>query len=126
MSGSPQYRRSGWGCGMVEPTPSLINKAEIRRAFSLLSEPGQVVEVRALRATTQPNPRYLETLSGYFDNPLSLLQALQGIRFAVGIYITLQPCDPELLGRANNKLLKVEKEGSTSNNHIVQYQRLLI
>lgn len=104
----------------------LIDIAEIRHSLNMLVEPRQVFEIRALEASTQENSRYTDTLSGYFDNANDAIKALASLHKAMGIYITLQPCHPDLLDRAYNRLVKPQKGSSTSDNHIIGYRWLLI
>lgn len=51
---------------------------EVRRALSVLTTPGQVVEVRALHATTRSYNRP-HTVIGYFDNHNALVSSLKMI-----------------------------------------------
>lgn len=104
----------------------LVNVEEVRRAYDLHTTPGQIVEIRALKASRDQNSRYTETLGGYFDNPDDLIREICTIRSAMGIYITLHPCDPNLLHRAKNKLVKQDKDFSTPDKYITGYQRLAI
>ncbi len=105
---------------------ALIDTQEVYRALSLLVEPGQVVEVRALEASLQRESRYTETLAGYFDNAPDLIAAIATIRKAMGIYITLQPMNPDILHRAKNKLVRQKKDFSTPDKYITGYRWLLI
>ncbi len=104
----------------------LIDVQEVKRAYQLLTVPGQIVEIRALEASREQNSRYTETIGGYFDNINDLLREVSTIRVAMGIYMTLQPGDPQLLHRAKNKLVKQKKDLSTSDKHITHYQWLPI
>ncbi len=115
MAGSPQTA-----------VRKLIDVVEIRRTLNTLVEPGQVFEVRVLEASTQSASRYIDTLGGYFNNPDDAIQALSAIRSALGFYITLQRCHPDLLGRAYNKLIKLKKDYSTPDNLIMGYNWLPI
>src|SRR2546423_5564193 len=93
-----------------QPTSPLIDVQQVRRTYELLTSPSQVVEIRALEASREANSRYTETLGGYFDNINDLLREISTVRKAVGIYITLQPCHPDLLHRAKNKLIRQKKD----------------
>jgi len=97
---------------------SLVNVNEVRRALQLLAAPGQVVEVRALEASLDSNSRYTRTYGGYFDNSHDLIKAISTIRHAMGIYITLHPCTPDILHRAKNKLVEQKKDFSTPDKYI--------
>ncbi len=107
-------------------TKKLIDIAEIRRTLGILVEPGQVFEVRTLEASTQPSTQYTNTLAGYFDNADDAIRAISTIRSALGFYITLQVCHPDLLGRIYNKLQKQKKDFSTGDQHILRYKWLAI
>lgn len=107
-------------------SPQLVDIQEVKRAYQLLTIPGQVVEIRALEASLELNSRYLQTLGGYFDNITDLLKSISTIRKATGIYITLQPCHPDLLHRAKNKLVPQKKDFSTPDKYITGYRWLPI
>ena len=92
---------------------TLFDSQEITHALSIFAPRGQVVELRVLEGCTDTQGRYKRTYSGYFDNPQAVLQALRSIKSAMGFYITLQPCEPDLLHRAKNKLIESQK-GSTT------------
>lgn len=98
----------------------LVNANEVRRALQLLTVPRQVVEIRALEASLDQNNRYTRTYGGYFDNPDDLIKAISAIRFAMGIYITLHPCTPDILHRAKNKLVEQKKDSSTADKNIAR------
>lgn len=103
-------------------TRALVDVTEIRRALSVLTQPGQVTELRILNARTADAPRFPYPASGYFNDPEALIQALEHLRSAKGVYITLNPCKPDLLARAHNRLRTSEemrgKAPSTSDEHI--------
>ena len=106
-----------------------IDPAEIRRALSVLTESQQVVELRILHATTKAAPRYTFQASGYFNDTEALIKALFTLHTAKGVYITLQPCNPVLLARAQNRLRtadEMRKASATADTHIIAYRWLLI
>jgi len=104
---------------------SLINKIEIQRAYALLVAPGQVVELRALKATVGSNGQYPCTYGGYFNSESTLLNnGLALLKRARGIYITLQVCQPDLIHRSYNRLEK--RETTTADKDIIRYRWLLI
>jgi hypothetical protein len=74
---------------------------EILRGAKLIMQPGAVHELRILNADRQG------TISGYFDDPLRLVQAAMELdvsgRYA-GIFITLNACNPALLARCCNRV----------------------
>jgi hypothetical protein len=99
-----------------------------KQAFSLFTKDGQVIELRALDATLYSDrlpydkPR---VIAGWFDNVDALIAALPQIASAAGIYITINPCQPALLARANNRL-KDKKVTATTDDQIVTRQYLLL
>jgi len=105
-------------------TQPLIDSQEITRAFSLFTRLEQVIEVRLLEATTYQNNRYKTTYSGYFDNATDLIRELGKFSSAMGIYASLQVCSPDLLHRAENKLLA--SKTTTSDKEITRYAWLMI
>src|SRR5579859_3950545 len=107
-------------------TTALIKAQEVRRAYSVLTEPGQVVEVRALEASYQPQARYTETLAGYFDNIEDLVREVSKLHTAIGIYLTLQPVHPDLLHRAKNRLRSQKRDYSTPDKYVLRYRWLFI
>ena len=87
---------------------------EIRRAIGYLSRPDDVGEVRVPKAGRN------RTISGYFSDPERMAQEVEGLealRFP-GVYRTLNPVNPALLARADNKLKKYV-EYATSDADIV-------
>lgn len=77
--------------------------ASIVRQMECVLAPGQVVELRAL-GLTLPGESPRAVLSGYFDSVPALAEAAAGLDgYARGIYFTLNPLRPELLGRAPNR-----------------------
>jgi hypothetical protein len=94
--------------------------AEVQRALCAILAPDQVVEVRC------PNVRG-HVVSGYFNQPDTLAQAVGAITRAAGIYITANPVKPELLARAANRVRELGKgESTTSDADILSRRWLLI
>ena len=80
------------------------NVLEIRRALDLLVERGQVAEIRGLHTKRA-------TMSGYFDDLDKMAQAAASLSGkAAGVYITLNPLDPDLLARAVNRVKDYARE----------------
>lgn len=120
------------GVGKSVPSSSgkriRIDPVEIRRTLSILTQPEQVIELRVLNATKDAS-RYAYQASGYFNDPEALIKALSTLCNARGIYITLQPCNPVLLARAQNRLRtadEMHKATATADTHIIAYRWLLI
>ncbi len=73
----------------------------IQYALSVITLPNQVVELRILKVDGKKN----RTDSGYFTDHAKLAQAaLAYARRAQGIYFTLNPVNPALLARADNRI----------------------
>lgn len=76
---------------------------EMLRALRLLFEPGQVVELRA-PDVSEPHYRQPHTVAGYFNDIEALADAAMAVGpHAKGVYITLNPVNPDLLARAANR-----------------------
>ncbi len=105
----------------------MIDKEEIVRALKLWFQPGDVFEVRVLKAVT---PGYLKphTESGYFDydNIPAAADALGKLRAYAGAYVTVNPVSPDLLARACNRLCPAESESTTADSDIVRRRWLLV
>jgi len=101
-------------------------RAEALKAISLLTEPGQVIELRALHVK---RGKYInnKTYSGYFNDPQKLIDAALDITpFAVGTYFMPNPIKPELLARRNNKFEQVGYEEKTTADHEILARKVLI
>ncbi len=86
---------------------------EIRRALGVLFEPGQVVELRALRGR--------DVTTGYFDDfEMLALQAAKLSGHWDGIYVTIQRINPALLARRCNRM-EVGGKG-TGDGEVVGYR----
>jgi len=85
---------------------------EIRRTLEVIFEPGDVVELRAFKG--------FETRSGYFDDFDQLAQAagnLEDQGFAS--YVTVNPVNPALLARAQNRV-KRHPKATTSDADVLR------
>lgn len=72
--------------------------AQIRRTWRLLYPAGGVIELRVIRG------RASGVTSGFFDNPDSLVHAIQSLNgHAVGAYVTLNRVNPPLFARMANR-----------------------
>jgi len=85
----------------------------LRRVYTLFFHPGEVVEVRAiggLRGNSKDWEGHCYGLkgvvTGYFDNADDFHEAATALdkAGAHGVYFSLNPCKPELLARAANRL----------------------
>jgi hypothetical protein len=93
--------------------------AEIERTIALLLRPGDVIECRI------PKTEREGTVSGYFDDAAALKKAVLSRNGDVGIYLTLNPCKPELLARCVNRL-KTRAKVTTADKDILCRRRLLL
>ncbi len=85
--------------------------------------PGQVVELRALKAQGVPGSG---VVSGYFDNKEAFIDAALSLDgHAHGVYATLNPVLPAHLSRAPNRLEPAPAQ-TTGDAEILQRTRLLI
>jgi hypothetical protein len=95
---------------------------QMRHAAELIMEPGSVHELRIPKAGRE------KTISGYFDDPLTLAQCaaeLDATGKYAGVYITLNPCNPALLARCCNRV-RPYAEVTTSDHDILKRSWLLI
>lgn len=101
-----------------------------REIFELFVEPGEVVEVRILKAYGKSpawnNDFAKGIVSGYFDAHTAFCEVVKKAdKFPHnGIYFTLQVIDPRLIGRAFNRLKPSDL--TTSDNNVIAYRWLPI
>ena len=107
-------------------TSPLFNADDVRKAITLLVEPGNVFEIRALDARLNVNKWKAGIVSGYFDNADAAVCALTNIDQAKSIYITMNPFPPDLLARRCNRLDYVGKEPTTHDKDILHRRWLLV
>ncbi len=105
----------------------------LQRTWDLFKADNAIVEVRALDCSgkSQAWPGWATgTVSGYFNDKDAFVVAvtlLDQARRASGIYITLNPVQPDLLARAVNRLIPAPKRGTTTEDiHIVARRWLLL
>lgn len=94
---------------------------QVHAHFLTLQRPGDVREVRVLEHVPASGFGGPATVSGYFDNVESLVEAVRGIGadHAAGVYITQNPVDSDLLARANNRLKRKPKQ-TTADGDIIR------
>ncbi len=102
-----------------------IDPEQVRAHWLAMSRPGEVREVRVLDHVPASGYGLPSTASGYFDDPDALVRELQGIGSASGIYFTQNPCDPDLLARADNRL-KRKARHTTADSDIARYTHLTV
>ena len=97
----------------------------IAKAVRLIVGVGHVTELRALDAVVT-DERWPHTVSGYFDDPDKLAEAVGAIKSAKGIYFVPNPVNPALLARANNRIRKAAKGESTQDIDVMHRHWLLV
>jgi hypothetical protein len=107
------------------PQPELFDSAEVRKTLSIVRRPNEVFEVRALSARLKGN-YFTGTVFGYFNSADSCIAELAKIQSAVGIYITLNPVNPALLARANNRLKYASKGDATTTDKDIECRDWLL
>ena len=103
----------------------LFDEAKVRRALSILIEPGAVFEIRAVEAKLAGSYRP-QTISGYFNSIDRCIAELGKLVSAEGVYLTMNPVDPALLARRHNRLDNVGKDSTTGDQHVVELLRFLV
>lgn len=92
----------------VPTADRLALAVEIEDGLRQLIEPAQVVELRAL-GVHLPGEQPASVLRGYFRDPADLARCAVDLDgFAKGIYFTLNPLRPDIMGRCPNR---VERAG---------------
>ena len=92
----------------------------IEDALHLLHDPGVVFEIRIPKTTRAG------TVSGYFDDRALAAAAIpRWDGKAPGIYVTLNPVDPAVMGRAANRLNERAKD-TTSDKDVTRRRWLLV
>jgi len=108
--------------GAVVSTPRLtgVSALSVEDALHILHELGEVFEVRIFHAPGAG------TVSGYFDDAAKAAQAIAAWDGKVpGVYVTLNPIDPELLQRAHN-ILKERVADAAKDSDVLRRRWLLI
>jgi hypothetical protein len=111
--------------GLGSPSAFLDQVApEIRRSLELLHEPGTIFEIRGLGV---PSGKYENVVSGYFNDiaKAAVEVARLGFRKPRGIYTTLNPCNPALLARANNRMVE-RPAATTADSEIIRRRWLFL
>lgn len=97
--------------------------------YGLFFKSGEVTEIRILGLFGNgPWGGYAKgTVSGYFNNTdkfSDCVKQIESLQQATGVYFTLNPVDPALLARANNRL--IVPKTATTDNQIICHRWLLI
>ncbi|AQT67927.1 hypothetical protein STSP2_01079 [Anaerohalosphaera lusitana] len=103
------------------------NRDTIVRVLKTLFESGDVFEIRMLDAVL-PGSSWQHVQSGYFDyeHIEDVPNALANFKTYGGVYVTLNPVNPNLLGRANNRLKKAKNRETTGDKDILRRRWWLI
>lgn len=104
-----------------------MNKQQIIKALNIWFKPGDIFEIRILDAVLA-NSNWAHTASGYFDFDYieDIPNQLANFKTYGGIYVTLNPVNPDLLARANNRFKKAKTRETTSDKDILCRRWLLI
>ncbi|NOS99474.1 MAG: site-specific integrase [Phycisphaerales bacterium] len=108
----------------TESSAAPVDAAAIADALLRISAPGQVIELRALEASL--GKRQPGTLSGYFNDPQRLAHEVGRITSAKGIYFTLNPLNPALLARAENRIKYASRGESAADGDVTARRRMLV
>jgi hypothetical protein len=96
-----------------------FSASDLWDALHLFMPPGSTAEIRALGAEDGG------TCSGYFDDRQAAFQAASELSGKCeGIYITLNPVEPTLLARSNNRIRKYARYSSSDEN--IALRRLMV
>jgi len=99
---------------------------EIRRTVDLLFDPTDTIELRALDVST-PQYRRPHTEFGYFTDRAKLVSAAAELsNHASGVYVTVNPVNPDLLARAANRVKTADRGDATKDPDIPEQKWLLI
>lgn len=107
------------------PDPA-YDVAEIRRTAGLFLERGQVTEVRAFDAAIRGKRATPGTVSGYFDDVEALVEAVQSLSVARGVYLIPNPVNPALLARSKNRMRRIYRQPLTTDADVIRRRWLLI
>ncbi len=104
-----------------------MNANIIITALRMLFEAGDVFEIRVLDAVLA-NSNWQHTESGYFDYDHigDVPNAIANFKTYSGVYVTLNPVNPDLLARANNRFKKAKSRETTSDKDILHRRWMLI
>lgn len=105
---------------------------DIRRTWDLFKVDGGIVEVRALGCSGKHKAWAgwsSGVVSGFFDDRDAFVGAVQRLDKSGkphGIYVTLNPVNPVLLARANNRLVGLRKGDPTVEDGDILHRRWLL
>ena len=99
----------------------------ITKALYTFFEPGDVFEVRVLDAMS-PGSTWTHTESGYFEYAeIDIIpNCLDNFASYGGVYVTMNPVNPDLLARAKNRLKSAKRDESTKDGDVIKRRWMLI
>jgi hypothetical protein len=102
-------------------TAAQADPTEIRRALELLIPKGGVFEIRALEVRRGRGGYTVPVCSGYFDSIDAAVKAAVELSDDSGrVYFTINPVNPDLLARANNRVVDIKsKDQKTTSDGLV-------
>jgi hypothetical protein len=107
--------------------PRLTNAPKIVRALNAIRRtPGQVTELRALEATGPGEARFIQTWSGYYDDPEKLAADLATLHSFKGAYTIPNPVNSALLARSVNRIRPARKEPLTQDGDVIRRHWLYV
>lgn len=104
----------------------------IQQTWQLFKAENAIVEVRALDCAGKHKSWHgwaSGIVSGYFDDDEAFVDAVTALdksRLARSIYITMNPVQPDLLARANNRLLGLQRQSPTTDDTNILARRWLL
>ena len=105
----------------------MTNKNQITDHLRTFFKPGDVFEVRVLDAVS-PNSSWSHTESGYFNyDQINIIpNCLDNFASYGGVYVTMNPVNPDLLARANNRLKAAKRDEATKDGDVLCRRWMLI
>src|SRR5262245_3541215 len=121
---TPGAATAGTGQPRFDPEKAV---AKVAYWLQLLTDPGQVTELRALKVR-RPRERS-HTESGFFDsNHLGDMAraAIQVTKYAKGVYFTLNPLRGDMLARRANRMDWAEEGEPAADKDVIRRRWLLV
>ena len=108
-----------------DPDP-MPDRAAIEAALRMIVEPGAVFEIRALRV--KPKHGRPATYSGFYDadHIPNAAQDVANLGGAAGVYVTINPCKPDIMARRANRMDRADNGETTSDHETLKRTTLLI
>jgi hypothetical protein len=107
--------------------PTTVGSTDTAAFLGLLFPNGEVFEVRSPKCPASRGSTFTATASGYFNSVPAATRSIAdcGKREPPGVYVTINPVIPEMLGRSINKI-KYKADFSTKDEHVIALTHLLI